>query len=96
MFPLHDPLNEILRTELTAYDDLTAALLSRRDILTKEDAEKFLNPSYDSHLHDPFLMTDMQRAAERFAGAIVSGEKSRSGATTTATAFRAASSCTIF
>ena len=63
MFPLHDPLNELLRTELAAYDDLTAALLSRRDILTKEDAEKFLNPSYDSHLHDPFLMTDMPKAS---------------------------------
>ena len=75
MFPLHDPLNEILRTELAAYDDLTAALLARRDILTKEDAEKFLNPSYDAHLYDPFLMTDMPRASRRFADAILSGER---------------------
>ncbi len=75
MFPLHDPLNELLRTELAAYDDLTAALLSRRDILTKEDAEKFLNPSYDSHLHDPFLMTDMPKASRRLADAILSGER---------------------
>lgn len=75
MFPLHDPLDEILRAELVAYDDLTAALLARRDILTKEEAEKFLNPSYDTHLHDPFLMTDMRKAAERLARAILSGEK---------------------
>lgn len=75
MFPLHEPLDEILRTELAEYDDLTAALLSRRGIVTKEAAEKFLNPSYDAHLHDPFLMTDMRKAAERFAHAIVSGEK---------------------
>jgi single-stranded-DNA-specific exonuclease len=75
MFPLHDPLDDALRAELVSYDDLTAALLARRNILTKEDAEKFLNPSYDLHLHDPFLMTDMRKAAERFARAILSGEK---------------------
>ncbi|MSU74303.1 single-stranded-DNA-specific exonuclease RecJ [Candidatus Kaiserbacteria bacterium] len=75
MFPLHDPLDETVRKELSQYDDLISALLARRGVVTKEDAEKFLNPSYDLHLHDPFLMTDMGRAAERFARAIVRGEK---------------------
>ena len=75
MFPLHDPLGEILREEFALYDDLTAALLARRGILTKEDAEKFLNPSYDLHLHDPFLMQDMSLAAKRFGTAILSGER---------------------
>lgn len=75
MFPLHDPLTDVLREELVAYDDLTAALLARRGVVTREEAEKFLNPSYDLHLHDPFLMVDMQKAAERFARAITSGEK---------------------
>src|ERR1035437_9575509 len=75
MFPLHESIHDTLREELVAYDDLTAALLSRRGILTKEDAEKFLNPSYDNHLYDPFLMTDMRKAAERFARAIATGEK---------------------
>jgi len=75
MFPLHDPLTEDLRKELSAHDDLTAALLARRGIFKKEDADKFLNPSYDLHLHDPLLMTDMRKAAERFSRAILSGEK---------------------
>ncbi|MGD0328723.1 MAG: single-stranded-DNA-specific exonuclease RecJ [Minisyncoccia bacterium] len=75
MFPLHDPLDETLRAELIAYDDLTAALLARRGISTREEAEKFLNPSYEEHLYDPFLMTDMKRAVERLATAIRSGEK---------------------
>jgi len=75
MFPLHDPLTDILREELAGYDDLTAALLSRRGIVTKEDAEKFLNPSYDEHLHDPLLMADMEKAAHRLAAAIQSKEK---------------------
>ena len=75
MFPLHDPLTDAMREELAEYDDLTSALLARRGILTKEDAEKFLNPSYDLHLHDPLLMTDMKKASRRFADAILSGER---------------------
>ena len=75
MFPIHDPLDDILRKELSSYDDLTASLLARRGILTKEDAEKFLNPSYDEHLYDPLLMNDMRKAAERLASAILSGER---------------------
>ena len=75
MFPLHDSLTDTLREELAEYDDLTSALLARRGILTKADAEKFLNPSYDLHLHDPLLMTDMEKASRRFADAILSGEK---------------------
>jgi single-stranded-DNA-specific exonuclease len=74
MFPLHTSLDETVRKELAHYDDLTAALLTRRGIVTKEDAEKFLNPSYDLHLYDPFLMTDMKKAARRFADAILSKE----------------------
>lgn len=75
MFPLHDSLTDVLRTELKEYDDLTAALLAHRGILTKEAAGKFLNPSYDLHLHDPFLMIDMDKAAHRFADAILAKEK---------------------
>ncbi len=75
MFPLHDPLTDALREELALHDDLTAALLARRGVVTKEEAEKFLNPSYDKHLYDPFLMTDMKEAARRFADAIIRGEK---------------------
>jgi single-stranded-DNA-specific exonuclease len=75
MFPLHDPLTNVLRAELAEYDDLTSALLARRGILTKDGAQKFLNPSYDLHLYDPFLMTDMQKASRRFADAIISGER---------------------
>src|SRR6185369_17366349 len=75
MFPLHDTLDAVVRTELEAYDDLTAALLSRRGITTKEEAERFLNPSYDEHLHDPLLMTDMPKAARRLADAILAKER---------------------
>jgi len=74
MFPLHDSVSDTLREELAGYDDLTAALLTRRGVKTREAAEQFLNPSYDLHLHDPLLMQDMPRAAKRLAAAIQSGE----------------------
>ncbi|MFA6408255.1 MAG: DHH family phosphoesterase, partial [Candidatus Paceibacterota bacterium] len=75
MFQLHNQLDETLRAELAEHDDLTAALLARRGIITKEAAEQFLNPSYDLHLHDPLLMTDMPKAARRLADAILANEK---------------------
>ena len=75
MFPLHDPLTDAVREELATYDDLTATLLARRGIVTKDAADKFLNPSYTTHLHDPLVMTDMEKAAKRFAAAITSGER---------------------
>ncbi|MDP2651805.1 MAG: single-stranded-DNA-specific exonuclease RecJ [bacterium] len=75
MFPLHEPLDDTLREELASYDDLTAALLARRGITTKEDAERFLNPSYDEHLHNPLLMMDMEKAAKRLGMAILAREK---------------------
>jgi single-stranded-DNA-specific exonuclease len=74
MFSLHDPLSDALRTELAEYDDLTASLLSRRGITDREAAATFLNPSYDEHLYDPLLITDMPRAAERLARGIAERE----------------------
>ena len=75
MFALHDPLDDALRAELAEYDDFTASILARRGIESKQAAEHFLNPSYDEHLHDPLLMTDMEKAAKRLAKAITRGEK---------------------
>jgi single-stranded-DNA-specific exonuclease len=75
MFPLHDPLDPALREALRAYDDFTAALLARRGITNADEAEAFLAPSYDEHLHDPMLMVDMPKAAERLARAISNKER---------------------
>ena len=75
MFSVHKPLDTATRDNLKEYDDLFASLLARRGVTTKESAEMFLNPSYDSHLHDPLLMTDMPKAAKRLGMAILSGER---------------------
>ncbi len=56
-------------------DDFTLLLLRNRGVETKEDIERFLNPSYDLHLYDPLLMKNMREAAERLGAAILSGER---------------------
>lgn len=75
MFQLHDPLDEKTRKALAPYDDLTAALLARRGVTSIREAEAFLSPSYDDHIHDPMSMIDMSKAAKRLARAIEKKEK---------------------
>ena len=55
--------------------DLIDHLLFYRGIKTLEDKEKFLNPSYDKHIHDPFLLKDAEKSAKRIIKAIESNEK---------------------
>jgi single-stranded-DNA-specific exonuclease len=74
MFPLREPIDETVRSQLEAYDDLTALLLASRGITTRESAEQFLRPLYEEHLHDPLSISDMPPAARRLADAILAGE----------------------
>lgn len=53
---------------------LTAALLIARGFGEEAAARKFLNPSYDD-LHEPLLLKDMRKAADRVQKAIEDGEK---------------------
>ncbi len=55
-------------------DENLATLLVQRGISTYEEAKTFFRPSLDQ-LHDPFLMTDMDKAVERVLRAINEGEK---------------------
>ena len=54
-------------------DNLIAFLLVQRGIETFEAAKKFFRPSLDD-LHDPYLMTDMDKAVSRIDLAISKGE----------------------
>ena len=51
-----------------------ANLLYQRGITTFEEARKFFRPEL-SHLHDPFLMKDMEKAVARIEKAIAKKEK---------------------
>ena len=55
-------------------DRLLAALLLQRDITSFEEARLFFRPEL-SHLHDPFLMKDMDRAVARIQKAIEEEER---------------------
>lgn len=54
--------------------EIVRKILIQRGLLEASDIEAFLNPSYDAHLADPFLMTDMNPAVERIIAAIQAGE----------------------
>lgn len=54
-------------------DASVATLLIQRGIETYEDAKLFFRPSLD-HLHNPFLMKDMDKAVERIEKAITNNE----------------------
>lgn len=56
------------------HDELLEILLKNRGI-KKEDWEKFLNPSYEDHLNDPFLLKGMELAVVRFFEAITNNQK---------------------
>ena len=55
-------------------DENLATLLVQREITDYEEAKVFFRPSL-SQLHDPFLMTDMDKAVERVLRAINNNEK---------------------
>ena len=55
-------------------DPVLAELLVQRGVHTFEQARSFIRPSLDD-LHDPFLMTDMDKAVDRVHRAVASGEK---------------------
>lgn len=73
-YALAEPLTTALRDQLQQHPELLQELLSNRGLTAPEDIELFLNPSYDKHLHDPFLMNDMDVAVERTLKAITNNE----------------------
>jgi len=62
-----------LADELTI-DTVLSTLLIHRGIKSYDDARYFFRPDL-RHLHDPFLMADMEKAIERIETAIACGEK---------------------
>jgi single-stranded-DNA-specific exonuclease len=60
---------------LISFPPLLRDLLFERGITTSEEAAAFLEPSYETHLHDPFLMKDLDRAVMRTLSAMQSKER---------------------
>jgi single-stranded-DNA-specific exonuclease len=55
--------------------NLTDHLLFYRGIKNLEEKDSFLNPSYEKHIHDPFLLKDAEKAGKRIIDAIKNNEK---------------------
>ena len=55
--------------------ELQNLLLENRGIIEPEEKEKFLNPSYDKDIYDPYLMKNMEKAVVRIFEAIEAKEK---------------------
>lgn len=62
-------------SKLREYPELMQELLFYRGIKTAKVAQEFLNPNYDYHVHDPFLLKDMKKAVKRILSAIEKKEK---------------------
>lgn len=74
---VRDNADEVLVSKLAAelnIDTVLSTLLVNRGISNYEEARYFFRPD-QRHLHDPFLMKDMEKAIERIETAMAAGEK---------------------
>lgn len=74
---VREPGNPALVRQLASelgIDHALANLLVQRNIKTFAEAKSFFRPQLD-HLHDPFLMKDMDKAVDRLGLAMEKGEK---------------------
>ncbi len=62
-------------TQLAPYNTWLRQLLYNRNIVSGEQAKQYLNPSYETQLHDPFLLHDMEKAVTRILTAMAEDQK---------------------
>ena len=63
------------REALSSYSLELQQLLFSRGIITKADAEDFLNPNYETQLHSPLLLHDIAKATTRIKAALQAQEQ---------------------
>lgn len=64
-----------MSSDLSHYPDLVQTLLKKRGITQAEEAERFLNPSYERDVADSFGILNMERAVLRVLDAIDKKER---------------------
>ncbi len=74
-YSLREPIPEEIDELFKSYNPLVRSLLYSREIKDLDSAEKFLNPDYEKHMHDPFLLKDMDKVVKRILKAIEKKEK---------------------
>lgn len=68
-------ITEIIENELSAYSPVMRRLLVNRGIISRDDAYRFIVPSYEEHVFDPFLLKGMEKAIGRIKTAIDTNQK---------------------
>ncbi len=74
-YAVKKPVPAKVKRVLSAYPYLLQHLLFHRGIIDAAAAAAFLDPSYETHTHDPFLLKDMAKAVKRVLKAVQKGEK---------------------
>lgn len=69
------PLTVDEKNKLSLFSEKLAHLLFHRGFTEADEAQKFVTPDYDAHIHDPFLLKDAEKAAQRIILAIKNNEK---------------------
>ncbi len=72
---LRDPIPDEAHDALSLLPELQRTLLWHREVRTAEAADRFLNPSYERDLHDPFLIMNLEKAVDRILTAIKGEEQ---------------------
>lgn len=75
VYKVKDPLSSAEESALAKYSPFLAHLLHTRGLTTATEADEFLNPSYETHLHDPYLLPDMEKAVLRILSAVAKKER---------------------
>ena len=68
------PVSRDVAQALSGYTPLVQQLLHTRGVMTVDKADTFFSPQYET-LHDPFLMTDMEKAVTRILDALFERER---------------------
>ncbi|MES3005082.1 MAG: single-stranded-DNA-specific exonuclease RecJ [Patescibacteria group bacterium] len=74
-YSARETIPENVGEALKTYHPFVQSLLYTRGVVDAENAERFLNPKYNEHLHDPYLLKGMDKAIKRILKAIKDGEK---------------------
>lgn len=72
---IKEKITEDLITKYPEINSVILQLLHNRGLKDQESIDSFLNPNYDSGLHDPFLFKDMELAVKRIFSALQNQEK---------------------
>ncbi|MBP6942782.1 MAG: single-stranded-DNA-specific exonuclease RecJ, partial [Candidatus Buchananbacteria bacterium] len=65
---------ETLRQQFPEYKPVILQLLYNRGLTEQVAIDKFLNPSYEHDILDPYLFVDMHKAVERLVYSIIHNE----------------------